>query len=133
VTAFPTALPTQLAQQLAGKRGGLPVKRVAQDAPRLGLQPLIRRRITAWGVQPAATGWPRFDNFALFGAVEPTTGASFFLALPLLNSAMFQLWVDDFAQTLATSFNLVVRDNGALHTANTLRWPPNVVAVPLPP
>jgi hypothetical protein len=26
-----------------------------------------------------ATVWQRFDNFYLFGAVEPTTGDSFFL------------------------------------------------------
>jgi hypothetical protein len=79
-----------------------------------------------------ATVWQRVDNFYLFGAVEPTTGDSFFLELPLLNSAMFQLWLDDFAQTFATSFHMLVLDNGAFHTAKTLRWPPNVAAVPLP-
>jgi DDE superfamily endonuclease len=133
VTEFPTALPTKLVQQLAGNRAGLPVKVFAQDETRLGLQPIRRRRITACGVQPVATVWQRFDNFYLFGAVEPTTGESFFLALPLLNSAMFQLWLDDFARTFAASFNILVLDNGALHTAKTLRWPSNVLAVPLPP
>jgi hypothetical protein len=133
VKEFPTALPTKLTQQLAGNRDGLPVKVFAQDETRLGLQPIIRRRITACGVQPVATVWQRFDNFYLFGAVEPMTGDSFFLELPLLNSAMFQLWLDDFAQTFATSFNILVLDNGAFHTAKRLRWPANVAAVPLPP
>jgi hypothetical protein len=126
-------LPKRLAQALAGNRAGHPVKVFAQDETRLGLQPIIRRRITACGVQPVATVWSRFDNFYLFGAVEPTTGDSFFLELPLLNSAMFQLWLDDFAQTFVTSFNILVLDNGAFHTAKTLRWPPNVTPVPLPP
>jgi hypothetical protein len=133
VTEFPSVLPTKLTQQLAGNLTGLPVKVFAQDETRLGLQPIIRRRITACGVQPVATVWQRFDNFYLFGAVEPTTGESFFLELPLLNSAMFQLWLDDFAHTFAASFNMLVLDNGAFHTAKTLRWPPNVAAVPLPP
>jgi hypothetical protein len=84
MTQFPAALPTKLTQQLAGNRNGLPVKVVAQDETRLGLQPIVRRRITARGVQPVATVWPRFDNFYLFGAVEPTTGDSFFVELPLL-------------------------------------------------
>jgi hypothetical protein len=132
VQAFPTALPTKLAQTLVGNRGGLPVKVFAQDETRLGLQPILRRRITARGVQPVATVWPRFDNFYLFGAVEPTTGESFFLELPLLNSAMFQLWLDDFAQAFSTSFNVLVLDRGAFHTAKTLRWPANVAAVPFP-
>jgi hypothetical protein len=126
-------LPTRLAQALAGNLAGHPVKVFAQDETRLGLQPIIRRRITACGVQPVATVWQRFDNFYLFGAVEPTTGDSFFLELPLLNSAMFQLWLDDFAQTFAASFNILVLDNGAFHTAKALRWPPNVATVPLPP
>jgi hypothetical protein len=126
-------LPTKLIQQRAGNQTGRPVKVFAQDETRLGLLPILRRRITACGVQPVATVSQRFENFYLFGAVEPTTGDSFFLELPFLNSAMFQLWLDDFAQTFAASFNILVLDNGAFHTAKTLRWPPNVVAVPLPP
>jgi hypothetical protein len=133
VTQFPAALPSKLTQQLAGNRDGLPTKVFAQDETRLGLQPILRRRITACGVQPVATVWQRFDNFYLFGAVEPMTGDSFFLELPLLNSAMFQRWLDDFAQTFAASFNILVLDNGAFHTAKALRWPPNVAAVPFPP
>jgi DDE superfamily endonuclease len=127
-----TTLPTKLTQALGGNRAGHPVKVFAQDETRLGLQPLIRRRITACGVQPVATVWQRFDNFYLFGAVEPTTGESFFLELPFLNSAMFQLWLDDFAQTFATSFNILLLDKGAFHTTKMLRWPPNVTAVPFP-
>lgn len=133
MTQFPAALPTKLTQQLAGNREDLPVKIFAQDETRLGLQPIIRRRVTAYGVQPVATVWQRFDNFYLFGAVEPTTGDGFFLELPLLNSAMFQLWLDDFAQTFAASFNILVLDNGAFHTAKALQWPPNVATVPFPP
>jgi hypothetical protein len=105
----------------------------AQDETRLGLQPILRRRMTACGVQPVATVWQRFDNFSLFGAVEPMTGDSFFLALPLLNSAMFHLWLDHLAQTFAASCNILGLDNGAFHTAKALRWPSNVAAVPLPP
>ena len=89
--------------------------------------------MTACGVQPVSTVWQRFENFYLFGAVEPLRGDSFFLELPLLNSAMFQLWLDDFAQSFAASFNILVLDNGAFHTAKTLRWPANVAAVSLPP
>ena len=126
-------MPAKLTEQLAGNRAGLPVKVFAQDETRLGLQPIRRRRITARGVQPVATGWQRFENFSLFGAVEPLTGDSFFLARPLLNSAMFQRWLDNFAQTFAASFNILVLDNGAFHTAKALRWPPNVAAVPCPP
>jgi hypothetical protein len=46
--------------------------------------------MTACGVQPVATVTYQCDNVYLYSAVEPTTGASFFLALPYLNSRAFQ-------------------------------------------
>jgi putative transposase len=111
----------------------MPVKVFAQDESRVGLLPIIRRRITACGVQPIATVTHTFDSFYLYGAVEPTTGASFFLELPHLNTAMFQVWVESFAAAFPESFNIIVLDNGAFHKAKTLRWPANTVPVFLPP
>jgi hypothetical protein len=109
------------------------VKVFAQDESRVGLLPIIRRRIPACGVQPIATGRHTFAYFYLYGAVEPTTGDSFFLELPWLNTALFQLWVDHFAQAFPQSFNLLVLDNGAFHTTKAVRWPANVAPVFLPP
>jgi hypothetical protein len=70
---FQTALPGALTAQIAGQTLGSPVKVVAQDETRLGLWPIIRRRITACGVQPVRTVTHKIDNFYLYGAVEPTT------------------------------------------------------------
>jgi transposase len=105
----------------------------AQDETRIGLLPIVRRRITACGVQPVITVTHTFENFSLYGAVEPITGESFFLELPHLNSQMFQIWVDGFASAFADSFNLVVLDNGAFHKAKAVQWPAHVVPVFLPP
>jgi transposase len=133
VTQFQTALPTLLTQQLEDRSSVGMVKVFAQDETRLGLLPVVRRRITARGVQPVATVTYQFDNFYLYGAVEPTTGASFFLELPYLNSRAFQRWLDDFAATFPDSLNMLVLDNGAGHKAKAIRWPANVVPVFLPP
>ena len=95
---FHTTLPTVLQQQSAHRPPGTPVKVFAQDESRVGLLPMVRRRITACGVQPIATVAHTFDSFYLYGAVEPTTGASFFLELPGLNTALFQLWLDHFVR-----------------------------------
>ena len=75
----------------------------------------------------------QFDNFYLYGAVEPTTGASFFLELPYLNSRAFQRWLDGFAAAFPASLNILVLDNGAGHKAKAVCWPSNVVPVFLPP
>ena len=133
MTQFQTALPTLLTQQLEDRSSVGMVKVFAQDETRLGLLPVVRRRITARGVQPVATVTYQFDNFYLYGAVEPTTGASFFLELPYLNSRAFQRWLDDFAATFPDSLNMLVLDNGAGHKAKAIRWPANVVPVFLPP
>jgi transposase len=133
VTQFQTALPTLLTQQLEDRSPVSPVKVFAQDETRLGLLPVVRRRITARGIQPLATVTYQFENFYLYGAVEPTTGASFFLELPYLNSHAFQLWLDGFAAAFPESLNMLVLDNGAGHKAKAVRWPSNVVPVLLPP
>jgi hypothetical protein len=89
--------------------------------------------MTAHGIQPLAPVLHQFDHFSRYGAVEPTTGASCFLALPSLNSRAFQLWLDGFAAACPASWNSLVLDNGAGHTATTVRWPSHVVPVFLPP
>jgi transposase len=130
---FHTDFPGLLRQQSTQRPPSVPVRVFAQDESRVGLLPIVRRRITACGVQPIATVTHAFDYFYLYGAVEPTTGASFFLELPHLTTEMFQVWVDGFAAAFPESFNIVVLDNGAFHKAKTLCWPANTVPVFLPP
>jgi hypothetical protein len=65
--------------------------------------------------------------------VAPTSGASFFLALPYLNRQAVQPWVDGFAATFPVSLHLRVLDNGAGPTAQAVRGPSHVVPVLLPP
>jgi putative transposase len=133
VRQFLAELPTRLTAPCRERALAKPIKVFAQDESRVGLWPIVRRRITACGVQPIATVAPAFDYFYLYGAVEPTTGASFFLELPGLNTVTFQLWLDHCAQAFPESCNLLVLDNGAFHKAHALQWPSNVVPVFLPP
>jgi hypothetical protein len=133
VTPLQTALPTLLTQPLEERSAVGPVKVFAQDETRLGLLPVVRRRMTARGVQAVATVTHQCDNFSLYGAVEPTTGASCFLELPSLNSRAFQRWLEGVAAAFPESLNLRVLDNGAGHKAQAVRWPSNVVPMFLPP
>lgn len=104
-----------------------------QDESRCGLLPILRRRITARGVQPLLPAAYRFESLYLYGAVEPLTGESFFLELPALNTQGFQLFLDHFATTDATSLHLLLLDNGAFHKARALRLPPNLGLLFFPP
>jgi transposase len=74
-----------------------------------------------------------FEGCYVYGAVEPTTGDRFFLALPSRNAEMFQLFVDRFAQAFPDSLHRLPLDNRGAHTAQRLTRPENVRLVCLPP
>jgi DDE superfamily endonuclease len=109
------------------------VRVFSQDESRFGLLTIRRRRLTARGVQPIGSVQHVFEWFYVYGAVEPTTGDRFFLELPYLTAAMFQLFVDAFAQAFPDSLNLLLLDNSGAHTSQRLTLPENVRLVFLPP
>jgi transposase len=74
-----------------------------------------------------------FEWYYVYGAVEPTTGARFFLELPYLNTEMFQLFGDAFAHAFPDSLNSLVLDNSGAHTSSQLTLPENVRLLFLPP
>jgi transposase len=92
-----------------------------------------RRRVTFNGVKPIGAVQSCFENFYVYGAIEPTTGESFFLELPQLNSALLQIFLNEFAHCSQESVNSIVMDHGSCHTATSLRLPENVVCLFLPP
>jgi transposase len=110
-----------------------PVRIFCQDESRFGLLPVQRRRITLNGVKPVGPVQYQFENFSLYGAVEPTTGASFFLELPQLNTLNFQIFLDEFAHSFQGTLNIVLMDNGSCHKAKSLVIPANVVCLFFPP
>ncbi len=69
----------------------------------------------------------------MYGAVAPTSGERFFLELPYLNADNFQIFVDAFAQAYSDSLNILLLDNGGVHTAKHLKLPDNLRLVFLPP
>jgi transposase len=110
-----------------------PVRLFCQDESRFGLLPIQRRRLTLTGVKPLGTVQYRLENFYVYGAVEPTTGESFFLELPYLNSANFQIFLNEFSHGYQETLNIILMDNGSCHTAKSLVIPDNVVCLFLPP
>jgi len=93
----------------------------------------VRHRITARGIQPVLAAAYRFESRYRYGAVNPRTGESFFLELPLLNTQGFPLFLDHFAAAYPTDFHLLLLDNGAFHKARHLHLPANVGVLFFPP
>jgi transposase len=105
----------------------------SQDESRFGLLTGRRRRLTNRGVQPVGAVQHSFEWLYVYGAVAPTTGERFFLALPYLNAEGFQRFIDAFVQPFADNLNILLLDNSGAHTAQRLMIPANVRLVFLPP
>lgn len=103
------------------------------DESRLGLHTIRRRRLTAYGIKPVGLFQHRFENFYLYGAIAPRSGASYFLGLPKLTTDLFQRFLDEFAQAHPHTLNVLLVDNSRCHTSQALQIPPNVILLFQPP
>ena len=130
--AFVSTFQSQVEAAISEKQSPS-VRLFCQDESRLGILPVVQRRITACGVKPVATVDYQYDWFYLYGAVEPRTGERFFLELPRLTGECFQIFIDEFSATFANTLNIMVLDNGRFHHAKSLVIPDNVVLIFLPP
>jgi hypothetical protein len=109
------------------------VRIFCQDESRVGLLPVPRRRMTVSGIKPVGPGQYQFENFSVYGAVEPTTGESFFLEFPPLNTANFQIFLNEFSHSYQETLNMILMDHGSCHQAKSLVLPDHVVCLFLPP
>ena len=92
-----------------------------------------RRCITISGVRPVGSVPYGFETFDVYGAIAPTTGASFFLELPHLNTVNLQSFLPELAGHDQETLNGVLMDNGSCHKAKSLVTPPHGVCLFLPP
>jgi DDE superfamily endonuclease len=106
---------------------GRPVRYFCVDESRWGLKTLTGRVITAMGVKPVIeVQWPR-ETFWLYGAVEPSSGDSFFYSFSHLDATCFNLFVQEFAAAFPDTLNLIQLDQAGAHCASQVDWPENVV------
>ncbi|WP_206757315.1 hypothetical protein [Coleofasciculus sp. FACHB-1120] len=86
----------------------------------MGLITLWARKLTLKGVQPVGIEQWCFDDFWLYGLIEPMTGESFFDEFCHLDSICFEKYLELFAEKFPEDFHVVQLDNGPLHQAYDL-------------
>ena len=135
MNAFQATLPQQLATLDATQepQATLPLEVWAMDESRFGLQTVRRRRLTVRGVKPIGRNQHAYENFYLYGAVAPRTGAGFFEARLQLNRDQFQAFLDALSTTYPATFNVLIVDNARAHRATTLQVPANIALLFQPP
>jgi transposase len=69
----------------------------------------------------------------LYAAVEPATGEAYGWAMPQLDAACVDAFLEQLSQHYAHSLNLVVLDNAPAHIATTLTRPDTILWLNWPP
>lgn len=105
----------------------------AFDEARFGLKVWFRRRWCPPGVRPP---WIVADQYQwrwLYLALEPPSGTSFALLLPGTDTSCLQVFVDTWAAHVSDHERIgVVLDNSGAHRSRRVRWPEQLVPLPLP-
>ncbi len=74
-----------------------------------------------------------FKAFWLYAAVEPATGASFFLQFSHVDTQCYQRFLNEFSKAYSESLNILQVDNGRFHKGRGLVVPENIILLFQPP
>ena len=103
-----------------------------QDESRVGLKSQSGKVITAKGVKPkVAVQWGR-ENFWIYGAIAPLSGAHFWQEYPKLNGECFQAFLDGLSQQLGEDGAILQVDQASAHMTSAIRWPENIIPLVQP-
>lgn len=127
----------QLPERLATIAATHPEKQVRvffQDESRFGQQGTTTHVWARKGSRPMAVRQTEYEYLWVLGAVCPETGRSEGLLSPRLNTAVINVFLEEFSRTLRDDEHAVmIWDGAGFHTSKQLRLPNNITAVSLPP
>ena len=130
---FCRELPDRL-EQLAHAHPKKTLRVFFQDESRFGQQGTMTTVWARTGSRPAAVRQTEYDYLWVLGAVCPKTGQADGLLSPRLNTDVINVFLEQFAATLADDEHAVMLWDGAgFHTSKRLRVPDNVTLIQLPP
>jgi DDE superfamily endonuclease len=131
-----------------GKKLAQTIKQVQQDYPeaaaevwaegehRIGLHPVNRMVWVPRGEVPIAKVNGRFKGSWLVGFVNPQSGQTYWWTVPRLNSKVFSLLLEDFAEYFGLGQNkrvILTIDQAAFHTSGQVRVPEGIHILEMPP
>jgi hypothetical protein len=106
------------------------------DEHRLGLKPVLRRVWAKKGHRPVVRVYHRYEWLYVYCFVRPSTGESFWLLLPQVNSQVFKLALSHFAGEVGAGEDrriLLVLDQAGYHTSKQVVVPQGMHLEFLPP
>ena len=106
-----------------------------QDEHRIGLKPIVRRVWRKKGQRPVITVQHRYKWTYLYGFVCPASGQSFWLLLPTVSTAVWNLVLAEFARAHDVGANkriVLVVDRAGWHISDAVVVPDGLHVVFLP-
>lgn len=94
--------------------------------------PMVGRCWALQGEQPKAVIKPGYSNFYTYSAISPTTGESFSLFLPEVNTEMMNLYLAQLSQAYPQAEITLVLDQAGWHRSKALVVPKNIKLEYLP-
>ena len=130
---FERQLPEQL-EAIAAAHPGKQVRVFFQDESRFGQQGTTTNVWARKGSRPVAVRQTEYEHLWVLGVVCPETGRSEGLLSPRLNTAVINVFLEEFSRTLGDDEHAVmIWDGAGFHTSKQLRLPNNITVVSLPP
>ena len=130
---FQRQLPEAL-RQIAVDHPGKRLSVYFQDESRFGQQGTMTNVWARKGSRPVAVRQTEYEYLWVLGAVCPETGHAEGLLSPRLNTAVVNVFLQQFSSTLADDAHAVmIWDGAGFHTSKQLRVPENITLVQLPP
>jgi transposase len=74
-----------------------------------------------------------YQNFYIYGAVEPKTGENFSLFLPWVNTEMMNLYLEQMSLAYENEEIILIMDQAGWHKSKELVVPDNIELIFLPP
>ncbi len=105
------------------------------DEHRLGLKPILRRVWARRGQRPVVAVRPRYEWLWVYGFVRPTTGETWWLVLPRVNTEAMSRTLAAFAQAVGagpTRRVVLLLDQAGWHTSREVVVPAGITLVLLP-
>ncbi len=86
------------------------------------------------GSRPRAVRQTQYDYLYVLGAACPATGQTVGLLAPTINTAVINIYLEQFAHELPVGVHAVLLwDQAGFHTAKAVRIPESVTIIELPP
>lgn len=104
-----------------------------QDESRFGRMTRPGRRVVKRGVKPVGIVDTCRENFYVYGSVEPINGSFLMMEMEKMSSENFQSFLDEFGQTYAEGFHVMICDGSKIHWSKEIKLPVNLALLKLPP